>query len=371
MKKIFTLIVTLAIALISSTSFAAEKLIEASGEYVLDPRLDETVASATARAREEAKRAAVDKAGVYVQSYSKTINLELVEDEVQTVAARILKIQSESSKTDVINDNLLKFTVTIKALVDDLNDADLKAFMLNKQSLSDATRKYKEIQEGYHDLNNQMENFKRDYDKANDAQRAEIKREVARNTENFSAVDAMSKGNDFYFVKNFSQALEAYDKALRLNPQLAEAYNNRGIVKYELNQYTAAIEDYSAAIRLKSNFANALNNRGNAYAALKRFNEAAQDLQAALKLNPNFAVGHNNLGNVYRSMKNYDAAIDEYTQAIQLNPKFAEAYYNRAAIRYGQGKYLEALSDIKKSMDLNSANSSIRDLYNRIIHGTS
>lgn len=371
MKKFFTLIVALAITLIGSTSFAAEKLIEASGEYVMDSRLDETTASATARAREEAKRAVVDKAGVYLQSHSKIIDLELVEDEVETVAARLLKIQSESSKIDVINDNLLRFTVTIKALVNDLSDADLKALMQDKQSLGDATRKYKELQEKYNDLKAQMENLKRSYDTASDTQRIEIKREVARNTENFSAVEAMGRGNEFYFVKNYSQALTAYDEALRLNPQFAEAYNNRGIVKYELNQYTAAIEDYSTAIRLKSNFADALNNRGNAYAALKQFNEAAQDLQAALKLKPDFAIGHNNLGNVYSSMKNYDAAISEYTQAIQLNPKFAEAYYNRAAIRYGQGKYLEALSDIKTSMDLNSANSSIRDLYNRIIHKTS
>ena len=370
MRKFFTLLVALAITLSVSTTLAAEQLIEASGEYVMDPRLDETFASATARAREEAKRAAAEKAGVYLRSYSKTINLELVEDEVETVASRFLKIQEElPTKMEPINNGaLLKFTVTIKALVDDVDESKLKALMQDKPSMADATRKYKELQEKYDALKNQMETLKHRYDKANDAQRAEIKREVARNTENFSAVEAMGRGNDFYFAKNYSQALTAYDEAIRLNPKLAEAYNNRGIVKYEIKQFAAALEDYSTAIRLKSNFADALNNRGNAYAALGQFKDSAQDLQAALKLNPNSAVGHNNLGNVYYSMKNYDAAIGEYSQAIQLNPNFAEAYYNRAAIRYGQGKYLEALSDIKKSMDLNSANSSIRDLYNRILH---
>ena len=366
MKKFFGLLIALAVILNCSTTLAAEKLIEASGDYVMDTRLDETFASGTARAREEAKRAAVEKAGVYLQSYSKTIDLELVEDEVETVAARLLKIQGESSNVVPAGENLLKFTVTIKALVDDLDDADLKTLMQDKQSLGDAARKYKALQEEYDALKAQMEKLKRDYDSANDAQRVAIKKEVARNTENFSAVEATARGNEFYFAKNYGQALAAYDEAIRLNPNLAEAYNNRGIVKYELGQYAAAVEDYSAAIRLRSNFVDALNNRGNAHAALGQFPNAAQDLQAAVKLDDNNAVCHNNLGSVYYSMRNFDAALSEYTRAIQLNPAYAEAYYNRAALYYGQRKYSEALADIQKSLSLNPADNDARNLRDKI-----
>ena len=136
MRKIFAVIFAAAIIFSCSTSFA-EELIEASGTYVMDSRLDETPASATSRAREEAKRAAIEKAGVYLQSYSKTVDLALVEDEVETVAARLLKIQSESSDVEVVEKNLLKFTVTIKALIDELDENDLKAMMQNKQSLAE------------------------------------------------------------------------------------------------------------------------------------------------------------------------------------------------------------------------------------------
>ena len=87
MRKIFAVIFAAAIIFSCSTSFA-EELIEASGTYVMDSRLDETPASATSRAREEAKRAAIEKAGVYLQSYSKTVDLALVEDEVTDSAVR-------------------------------------------------------------------------------------------------------------------------------------------------------------------------------------------------------------------------------------------------------------------------------------------
>lgn len=367
MKKFFGLIVALAVLFSGATVFAAERLIEASGEYIMDTRLDETFASATARAREEAKRATVEKAGTYVKTYAKTIDFELVADEVEAVAASLLKIQSETSKTEPAGDNLLKFTVTIKALVNELSDADLKAFMNDRHALQEAARQYKELQQEYDALKAQMDELRRNYDKANETQRADIKKQVARNSKNFLALEATARGNEFYFAKNYAQALAAYDEALMLNPNCAEACNNRGIVKYELGQFAEAISNYTMAIKLKANFVDALNNRGNAYAALGQFQNAAQDLQAAVKLNDKNAVGHNNLGNVYYSLRNFDAAIKEYTRAIQLNPAYAEAYYNRGAVYYGKKNYAAALSDVKMSMSLNLSDNATQELYGKIL----
>ncbi|MBR0261462.1 MAG: tetratricopeptide repeat protein [Selenomonadaceae bacterium] len=366
MKKFFAVAVAFVIILTGSTSLANERLIEASGEYIMDSRLDETTASATARAREEAKRAAVEKAGVYLESYSKTIDLVLDTDEVRTVAARLLKIQEESTDIKIVENSLLKFTVTIKALVDEINENDLKAMMQDKQALEELTRKNKELQEKYDELNRQMEQYRNKFDSASEAQKIEIKKDVARNTEKFSAVNEFAKGNEFSFLKNYSQALASYDAAINLYPQLAEAYNNRGIVKYELKQFPAAIEDYTRAIQLKSNYADALNNRGTAYAAVKQFQDAERDLLAALKLNNKSAAAHNNLGNVYLSQKNFNEAIKEYTQALQLNPNFLEAYYNRAIAHYAQGNLLQALSDAQQAMNLNLNDVAAKSLYEKI-----
>ena len=366
MKKFFSIVIALAVILTCATSSATEKLIEASGSYVMDSRLDETPASATARAREEAKRAAVEKAGVYLQAYSKTINLEFDTDEVRTVAARLLKIQDESSNVEVVENNLLKFTVTIKALIEDNQDEVLKTMMQDRQSLEEMTRKYNELQESYDALNRDMEKYKRDFNTANDTQRDEIKKEVARNTEKFSAVDELARGNELAFSKKFTQALEAYDAAIKLNPQLAEAYNNRGIVRYDMGEFSAAIDDYTTAINLKPNYAEALNNRGNAYAALERFAEAERDLTAAVKLKDNSAVIHNNLGSVHLSQGKFDAAISEYERAIQLSPRYAEAYYNRAIANYGKKNFLQALSDAMQAMTLNPNDSAARTLYEKI-----
>ena len=346
--------------------FAKEVEIVASGDYIMDSRLDETPASATARAREEAKRHAVEQAGVYVQSYSKMINFELSYDEVTTIAARLLKIQDESSKVEVIEENILKFTVNIKALIDNSNDDDLKTIISNKQALDEAVRRNNELKKEYDDLKKQMDEIKRKYIKANDSQKIKLKESVVINNNYFKAVQELAKGNDFYLQKNYSSALESYSLALTLNPKLVEAYNNRGLIYYELNQYPQAINDYTSALKLRATFVQALNNRGNAYAASGEYQKALQDLQAAIKLANNIEEIHNNLGSVYFSLKNYDEAIKEFTQAIQLNSNYVDAYYNRSAAYYAKGKYDAALSDSKVALKLKPNDSEIKELYKRI-----
>ena len=366
MKKFFALLAAFIVMLSCETSLAAEKLIEASGNYTMDSRLDETPASATARAREEAKRAAVEKAGVYLKSYSKMIDMELVEDEVETVAANLLKIQDEESNVQVVGNNLLKFTVTIKALVDDLDENTLKSLMQDRQTLEELTRENKELREKYDALNRQMAKYRGEFDSADETKKIEIKKNVARNSEKFSAVNEFANGNQFFFRKDYTRALAAYDTAIRLDPKLAEAYNNRGIIKYELGQFAAALDDYSTAISLKANYADALNNRGNAYAALGQFQNAATDLHAALNLNDKSAAAHNNLGSVYLSQKMFAEALNEYTRAIQLNPSYAEAYYNRAATFYAMRNREDALRDIQKALQLNPNDVDARELYEKI-----
>lgn len=368
-KKISVLAASLGLALALAhpvPASAAIQTIEASGVYVMDSRLGETTEAATARAREDAKRAAAEKAGVYVESYSKMVNMVLEEDEVRTIAAQVLKIQGEQSKVAVIEDNLLQFTVTITALVDD-NGADMKnALSANRSSLVESTRRNNELQKAYAELKQQMEDLKRQYASANDVQRQTIKTQAARNTERLGAVEELEKANVYYLRSNYGQALASYTRALQLDPRLHEAYNNRGLTYYHTRRLNEAIGDFSQAIALKSDFAHAYNNRGVSYEAAGQYQNAAQDLQTAARLMPNSAEIHNNLGSVYQLLKNYDAAIGEYSKAIQLNYNYTEAYYNRALAYCNQGRFADALPDARRAQELNPDDKETQDLYQRV-----
>ena len=79
-------------------------------------------------------------------------------------------------------------------------------------------------------------------------------------------------------------AIADYDIAIRLNPDDAIAYYNRGLTKGKLDQYLAAIADYDNAIRLNPDHAIAYLNRGVAKARLNRISEAKRDGRTALRL---------------------------------------------------------------------------------------
>ena len=80
------------------------------------------------------------------------------------------------------------------------------------------------------------------------------------------------------------RAIEDWDEAIRLDPQDADAYNNRGIAYHDLGEYQRAIEDYDEAIRLNPQAAYAYYNRGLAYERLGRQEQADRDFAKAKEL---------------------------------------------------------------------------------------
>ena len=63
----------------------------------------------------------------------------------------------------------------------------------------------------------------------------------------------------------FEEAIAEYDMAIRLDPQLASAYVNRGKAHNELGQYHLAIRDLDEAVRLDPQLILAYYNRSLSY----------------------------------------------------------------------------------------------------------
>ena len=115
-----------------------------------------------------------------------------------------------------------------------------------------------------------------------------------------------------------NKAKDYWDKAIAANPQMAEAYNNRGLAFYNLERHQQAINDFSQAIRMKPQYAEAFNNRGNAYYALDQYAKAEADFNKSLELKPKYAKALLNRGLAYFQMNKREESCKDFRRACDL-----------------------------------------------------
>ena len=114
------------------------------------------------------------------------------------------------------------------------------------------------------------------------------------------------------------KALAAYDTAIRLQPDYAEVYNNRGNIKNRLGCSDDAPTDYDTAIRLNPNFAEVYSNRGAMKFRLGEHAAALTDLNEAIRLQPDFMNAYINRGITQLGLNNIDEARLDLQTALEL-----------------------------------------------------
>ncbi len=139
-------------------------------------------------------------------------------------------------------------------------------------------------------------------------------------------------GNALQAEGNVEEAVQAYTKALQLQPNWAEVYANLGSLKAQQQQWQPAIDHYQQAITLKPDFAGAYRNLARIWVQLNQTDQARQCWYEAFRLEPDKASpeAHFDLGNQLLEQGDRAAAIVCYRHAVQQDPNFAAAYQQLA-----------------------------------------
>jgi hypothetical protein len=104
-----------------------------------------------------------------------------------------------------------------------------------------------------------------------------------------TAIDYFAQGDYDYDTGNCQQAIVDYTKAITLNPNYQQAYNNRAYTNMRMKNYKDALPDLNKAIEFNPNYAQALMNRGdihNYYYAIDR-QRAIVDYEKVIALGGN------------------------------------------------------------------------------------
>ena len=148
------------------------------------------------------------------------------------------------------------------------------------------------------------------------------------------------------------EAIEAYAKSLSIKPDYAEAYNNMGIALKDQDKMEEAIEAYTKALSIKPDYANACYNMGITLKGQGRLEEAIEAFTKALSIKPDNAEAYNNMGTALTEQRRLEEAVKIYKKALSIKPNYAEAHNNMGIVLRDQGKLKEAIEAYAKSLSI-------------------
>ena len=160
------------------------------------------------------------------------------------------------------------------------------------------------------------------------------------------------KGTVLKGLGRFDQSLEAYNKALAIKPDYAEAYYNMAIALQERGMLEEAIEAYNKALAIKPDYAKAYYNMGVALKEQGKLKEAIEACNKALAIKPDQADAYNNIGNVLKEQGKLEKAIEAYNKTLSIKPDYPEAYNNMGNALEEQGKLEEAIEAYNKALTI-------------------
>ncbi|UCF86662.1 MAG: serine protease [Nitrospiraceae bacterium] len=137
----------------------------------------------------------------------------------------------------------------------------------------------------------------------------------------------LERGGKFNASGRYTEAIEAYQRAIKKDEKLVSAYNGLGVAYMELKQFQDAERVFREALQINPDFAWIHSNLGLLYTKTGRYEEAIPELKKAIDIMPDLENAHLNLGSSYRWLRMYQKAHDAYKEALRINPDSAFAHY--------------------------------------------
>jgi tetratricopeptide (TPR) repeat protein len=319
----------------------------------------------------KAKREALEKAGTYIESLTIVKNSQVEKDEILAITAGVLKAEVVSQK-NYASDDAFGMEIIVNVIVDtSLLEERVKKQLQDKTHLS----QLKDTQKREEKLLQKVAKLEEENRKlsTNKQSTQKLKKEFQKASQGLTAVDWFNKASELWDGGKYTdpkKAIEYLNNSIKLQPDLAMAYYNRGIAYYRPGQYQRAIEDYNEAIRLQPDYASAYVNRGHAYKNLGQYQRAIEDFNNAIRLKPDDADVYINRGFVYDKLGKQQLAIEDYDNTICLKPDFALAYNNRGNAYNNLGQPHRAIEDFNEAIrlqpDLTQAYYNRGDAYNKL-----
>jgi serine/threonine protein kinase/Tfp pilus assembly protein PilF len=160
-------------------------------------------------------------------------------------------------------------------------------------------------------------------------------------------IEARYVASDTERKKAYEDAEVAVDKALAIDPNLAEGHFARGLMlwtPYKRFPHAQAIQSYRRAIELNPNFDEAHHQLGFVYLHIGLLDKGQQEIEKALTINPGNTLARYRLGVIDMCRAEYAEAFEIFNSTpLEQNPELLAFYTSNALFRLGRNEEASAL----------------------------
>jgi TolB-like protein len=150
-------------------------------------------------------------------------------------------------------------------------------------------------------------------------------------------------------VTALRQAEADAEKAVALAPEEADGYASRGLLQYAYRwEWAGAQADFAKALRLNPTSATVQGLYASLLQSQGRLPEAIAAVKKAIELDPLSSAHWNNLGLYLIENRDYPAASEALRRALEIRPESAFGLNNLATLQLLEGHTAEALATFRK-----------------------
>ena len=160
------------------------------------------------------------------------------------------------------------------------------------------------------------------------------------------------KGTTLYNQGNYKKALEAYQRATEIDPSNAIVWVSAGLVLNRLQRYQQALVHFERALALDPQYVAAWNGKADAQLDMNMPEAALASYEKALTYDQHSFQALNGLGNARSSIRDFQGAVEAYTSALHVNPHSAVAWCNKAEALFRLGHNRAALDALNEATEM-------------------
>jgi len=332
---------------------------------------NETPLNAEARALAQAKRAALEQTGIYVQSYTRVRDTDLTADEIEAVTAGFMEVEVLEKKRTIVREGVQVYVKVRCAIRPDRADTFLRRLVetsgIQRNVLAESQQR---LQQDQARLAKEIEKLKGQLARSDAGAKDSLASDVAIRERRLEARELREKA--YKARANFEMSpevrAELLSAAIALDPLYGEAWYDRGVEYWAFENYKLAVRDLSEALKLGGTFpSDPRYLRGKSLVKIGKPREAIEDLTLCLRSCDLSVAGKINvydaLGKAHFYLEQFDRVIMDYTEIIdRLFPSYcpapcrtpfsADSYYQYRGLAYFQLKKLpQAIRDLTEAIE--------------------